>query len=225
MSDLFLDLRDKVAVADFIMENLVYVSSGDHGKAEGMVKDMHDGKKVHTDKLAEVARKIAIESLPARYALKYFFQNEGIKEEWERVVKTVRPSTAHLLKRFREAGKLESLDQVLKHAESDVALHDDERIEINEVRKHLREDYWKEHAKNLTQLVKDGQAHLVGYEHRLGKLRDLAIVLPRNLQDEVFSKLTHYEDRIYFEGELVPLEILDEEIKYYVDQKEISPME
>ncbi len=225
MSDRFLDLRDKTAVADFIMENLEFVPVAFRAKAETMVKDLHDGKKVHTDKLAEEAKKIAVASFPARFALNRFFQKEGTKEEWERVIKTIRPSTAHLLKRFRDAAKLVSLDEVLEHAESDVALPDDERIEINEVRKHLREDYWKEHAKNLAQLVKDGQAHLEGYKHRLGKLRDLAVNLPTNLQDEVFSKIRHYEDCIFFEGDLIPLEILDEEIKYYVDQKEISPME
>lgn len=223
MSDLFLDLRDKAAVADFITENLEYAPAPDREKAEAILQDLHDGKKVQTDKLAEAAKKLAIAGFPARYALDHFFEHEGINEEWKRIMKTVRPSTAHLLKRFRDAGKLDSLDAVLDHAESDVAIHEDERFEISEVRKHLRSDYWRQHSKNLTELTKQGQECLNDYLHRLGKLRDLAVTLPRNLQDEVFSKLTHYEDCILFEGELVPLEILDEEIKYYVDQKEISP--
>jgi hypothetical protein len=225
MSDLFLDLRDRPAVIDFLVENLDYAPPKDRAKAAEFIKAYGEEKRIPTDKLAEAARLLAIAAWPARYAMNRFFREEGADEEWERLTASIRPSTAHLLKRFRQASGTESLDATLEHAEADTALHDAERLEITEVRQHLRQDYWREKSNNLALLKKDGEAHLGGYLHRLGKLRDLAVTLPRNLQDEVFSKLQHYEDRIFFEGELVPLEILDEEIKYYIDQKEISPMD
>jgi hypothetical protein len=225
MSDLFLDLRDKVSVVDFLVENLEYAPAKERTMAEKAIRAYEEGEKVPTDKLAETARKFAAAAWPARYALDRFFREEGADEEWRRVLSAVRPSTAHLLNRFRDVHETASLDEALGHAEADVALRDEERIEIEEVRKHVRHDFWKEKKKALDLLVKEGADHFQGYVHRLGKLRDIAVTLPRGLQDEAFSKIAHYEDRILFEGEVVPFELIDQEIAYYVDQKEISPLE
>ena len=59
----------------------------------------------------------------------------------------------------------------------------------------------------------------------LKSLRDIAFDLPQSLQDEVFAKIAHFEDKIFFEGEEVPKEIFEEEVKYYVEQREVSPMD
>lgn len=226
MSDLFLDLRDKTRVVDFLVENLEYAEAKDRAAAEKWIAMYQEGEKTPTDKLAAAGRKLAEAVWPARFALKRFFTKEGSGEEWERLLATVRPSTAHLLERLRKSqGGDVPVDAVLASDDAGTALHDAEQVEIAEVRSHLRHDYWKANAKKLTVLVKEADVELTGMLERLKAMRDMAIEMPRTLQDEIFSKIAHYEDRILFEGTIVPLEILDNEIAYYRDQKEISPLE
>ena len=178
-----------------------------------------------TDKLANGARNLAIATWPARFALQRFFQAEGADAEWDAVCAAIRPSTAHLVKRIRRSSNAKTLDELLGHPDADAALKDEERMEISEIRGHFRQDYWTLHAKKLAGLVKQGEAELAGVRSRLNKLRDIAVAIERSIQDEIFSKIAHYEDRILFAGEIVPFEILDQELAYYTDQRAIDPLE
>ena len=222
MSDLYLDFKDRPRVIDFFVEYLDYAPAKDKLAAQKIIHQYETGAKQSADKLAEAARKFAKAVWPARFAMNRYFAEEGKETEWERILSTVRPSTAHLLKRFRQGTGSESLDLTLSHAESEIAFREEECLEIAEVRQQLRHDYWRDKFKTLGMYVKDGEHELKSYLERLDKLRELAAEFSRDLQDEIYSKLTRYEDRIFFEGEVVPLQILDEELKYYIDQKEIS---
>jgi hypothetical protein len=225
MSDFYLDLKDKLAVIDFFVDHLDYAPPVARVAAEKITRQFEAGDKLPTDRLAEAVRQYARAVYPARFAVKRFFGHEGKEDEWQAILSAVRPSTAHLLKRFRAGVKAQSLDEVLRHAESEVALRAEERIEIAMVRKQLHHGYWRLHHQALGRMVKDGELELKSYLGRFADLRGLAMELPRGLQDEAISKLARYEDRVYFECELVPLEILDEEIKYYIEQKELAPDE
>jgi hypothetical protein len=225
MHDLFLDLKDAPRVVDFLVEAGAYADFKQREAAEAMVQDYQNGKKIPTVKLAKAARKLALATWSSRTAVDHFFTHEGCEEEWSLVTAAIRPSTAHLLKRFRKGADVKTLDEVLKHEDSDSVLREEERLEIDEVRKHVRHDFWKEKGSTLALLIKDREAELNAYRERFETLRELASALAASLQDEVFSKITHYEDRILYTGEMLPLEILDQEIKYYTEQKEISPLE
>jgi len=225
MSEFFLDLRDKVRVIDFLADNAEYAAPNIRLDAERWIHAYEEQEKIPTDKLADAARKFAWSIWPARYAVSAYFSSEGSEEEWLRILAAVRPSTAHLLKRFRKGTDAKNLDETLNHIESDVAFHAGERVEIDEVRKHLRQAYWREKKSALHALVKEGERLRDGYRERLDVLREMIPNFPRTAQDEIMSKIERYSDRILFEGEVVPVEILDEEIKYYTDQKEISPLE
>jgi hypothetical protein len=223
MSDLFLDLRDIPRVIDFIADAMEYAPAKERSSAEVVVKAYHDGETLKTDRLAEVARRVAIATWPARAAVTAYFDGEGRNEEWKLLLGSVRPSTAHLLQRVRTHSM--TVDQALSSSDADIALQNGEEIEIEEVRTHLRQTFWKEHGKKLQKFVQDGEAKIKEYLGKLKTLRDLAFDLPPTLQNELVSKITRYEDRIYFEGEAIPMEILDGEEKYYIEQKEISPLE
>lgn len=225
MTDLHLDLRDRARVVDFLADALEYASAKERADAEKWITAYQDGERVPTDKLAAAARRLAQATWPARYALGRYAAKEGAEDEWKKVLAAIRPSTAHLLKRFRTAAGVATLDEALAHGDADAALRSEERVEIDEVRRLVRQDMWRRHGKSLAVLVKSGQAELKGAMDRIQRLRDLASDLPRGLQDEAFSKIVHYEDRILFGGEIVPLEILDQEIAYYTEQKEINPLE
>lgn len=225
MSDLFLDLRDKVRVIDFLANNLEYATPKIRIDAELWIHAYEEGDKVPTDKLADAARKFAWSIWPARYAVNTYFASEGSEQEWLSVLATVRPSTAHLLKRFRQGTGAISLDETLNHIESDVAFREGERTEIEEVRSHVRQEHWREQKNTLKHLVREGEHLVEEYHKRLDALREFVPDLPRAMQDEIMSKIERNEDRILFEGEVVKPEILDEEIAYYREQKEISPLE
>lgn len=225
MSDLFLDLRDKPRVVDFLVMAGAYAGEKDRKAADALVSAYQDGKHPSIDKLANAARKLAFATWSARYAVVHYVMHEGSDEEWTRIVAAVRPSTAHLMKRFRAGVKAKTLDEVLNHPDVATALHDEEMLEIAEVRTHVREDLWKEKGTTLSLVVKQGAQELAAYRKRLDALRELAAAFPPALQDEIFSKINHYEDRILFAGEVLPLEILNGEVSYYTDQKEITPLD
>jgi len=226
MNELYLDLRDRPRVIDFLVLAGAYADAKGRTAAGKIVKDYQDGKALSSETLADAARKLAYATWPARYAVRQFLTGEGSEEEWQMVTAAVRPSTAHLMKRFRAGVKAKTLDEVLNHEDAQTALRDeDEMIEIAEVRSHVREDFWMAKKDTLSVLVKGAERELAGYRKRLESLRTLAAAFPPAMQDEVLSKVNAYEDRIVFEGELIPLEVLDEEIAYYTDQKEISPLD
>lgn len=225
MSTLHLDLHDKARVVDFIAEYSDYSSSEERRVAQELAKTYADGQKVATDALAQAARKLAIAVWPARYAVEMYFAEKGAEEEWNRVLSAIRPSTAHLLKRFRQGTDASSLDEVLNHEDAHLAIKEEESLEIAEIRRHVRMQFWLQEQKKIESFVKEGKKLMDAYAERLGRLRELAIELPSSLQNDVFAKLMHYEDKILYAGEVVPLEILDQEVQYYNEQKEISPME
>jgi len=224
MSDLFLDLRDKPRVIDFMVDVAEYAGPAERFKAEKIVAAYSDGEHIGTDKLANDARTLAISTYPARYALRHFVSGAGASEEWKKLFAALRPSTAAILKRFKNASNASTIDEVLSHAESDVALRDEERSEIDHVREHVQHDLWHEKGESLDEFRLQGERELTKYLGRLKSLRDLAVELPASIQDEVFSKIASYEDKIFFAGGSVSSEILDEEVRFYTDQKEIDPL-
>jgi hypothetical protein len=225
MNDFFLDLKDKPRVVDFLVDASAFADDEARNAAATWIKQYQEGEHVGTDKLAEAAQTLAAATWPARYAVRMLCEKEDPEEEWRRVTSAVRPSTAHLLKRLRTSSKAKTLSATLADSDAGIALRDEEQAEIDGVRQHVRHDLWKEKASTLDVLVTAGAKELAGYTKRLAALRELALALPPSLQDEVFSKIARYEDRILFAGEVLPLEILDQEIKYYNEQKEISPLE
>lgn len=225
MSDYFIDLKDKPRVVDFMVDTAAYADDEARVEAAEWAKKYQDGEHVATDKLAAAAKKLAEATWPARYAIHIYSSKENPKDEWDRVTAAIRQSTAHLLKRLKTASKAKTLDQALAHSDAGIAFRDEEQMEIAEVRRHVAHDIWKEKKDTLDVLVKAGEKELAGYHKRFDALRELGTTLPSSMLNEVFSKLSHYEDRILFAGEVIPMEILDDEIKYYKEQKEISPME
>lgn len=225
MSDASLDLRNQPRVVDFLVEAMEYAPAKERAEAEKMVERYQEEAHVPTDKLAGAARTLAFATFPPRFAVKQFFTTDGTEEEWVLVFAVIRPSTAHLLKRVRKSSGASSLDAVLAHADAESALKEEELHEIEQVRGQIRAEYWKSHAKALAILVKEGEAELKAFRTRFDKLRDLAVAMPRSLQDEIFSKINHYEDRILYAGETIALATLDEELQYYSEQKAISPLD
>ncbi len=225
MSDLYLDLRNHARVVDFLQEHLEYADGNEREASAKMVQIYEDGGKLSTSTLVEAARQLGKAVWPARQAVRRWMKQEAVEEEWKQVLSAIRPSTAHLLERMRKATESSHVDEMLAHPESDLALKLEEREEIRRVRDHVFLDVWKKRQPHLKIYLEEAQTELKGYLRRMEMLRDLAGSLPRSFADEIFAKIERYEDRILFEGEVISMETLDDEIRYYTDQKEITPFD
>lgn len=221
MSDLFLDLRDRAQTLDFIAEALDYVSPTARKRLEKDPEVLMAGRSPEVERLAALAKEAGRKSWAARRALQSFLASQnGCEIEWRKIVGAVSDSTAHLLERFRHGTKCESLNAVLGHDESASAFRDLERFEIAEVRRHARAAIWRDQRGALAKEAESAEKKLAAIVKRLDTLRELAGEAPQ-LTDEIMSKLERYEDRLYFEGEELDVKVLDEEIRYYREEKEI----
>lgn len=222
MSEAHLDLHDALAVTDFIDANVEYLPEKDRAPYQKLAEDLHAGKKVKQDIMAEMAKNLGAATWPSRFALKQFLESAGAEMEWDAIVKAVRPTTALLLKRLRKNAGTKTLDETLNSSDAPMAIHESEETEIALVREEARIELFQEHRKNLAPMVKEAQVELEAMKKRLKQLRDVAGKLPKE-QTLILSKLDHYEDRIYFDGELVPLELLDKEVGYFKEDEAIPP--
>jgi hypothetical protein len=224
MSDLYLDLKDRVAMVDFMLDAVEYVESNPlHERVSHLADAALHGGDVSTEALEEAAREVARASFPARIAVKrYIKTSEGKAEEWRRIVAAVSNSTGHLLERFRSGIPGGSLDDVLSHEESGLALRDAERLEINEVRSHALASLWRDKKTDLAASANEAKTLLDTDEGILAALRRFAFDRPSPNADEIESKVRHYEDRIYYEGEEVDPEILQQEVVFYRNEQELA---
>jgi len=219
MESLYLDLRDKTAMAGFLQHWSDLADDEVRGQAEDIVRSLDQGEELSAGEVAEAVSEFARDVWPARYALARFFNKEGALIEWDTVVKAVRRSTAQLMLRFRDTAGFEGLDEMLEHADLDTVLRDEEVHEIQEVRHHVCEDYYRSHKKQLVPLMDEARRLLSVFDGKISELRHTAEGLPALLQEELYSKITRYEDRVLYAGGYVPSETLDEELKYYREQE------
>ncbi len=221
MTDLFLNLRDRERALDFILDAMEYLAPMPKKRAAQDLSKIEARGALATEELAMLAKEVGQKSWAERTALKkYLATQAGCDLEWRKVAAAASDSTAHIMERFRHGTTCTSLDAVLEHEESASAFRDLERFEIAEVRRHVHHDIWREKRRELGEDVKAAEKKLAALVKRLGALRDLAGEAPW-IQDEIMSKLERCEDRLYFEGEELDSSILDQEIKYYREEKEM----
>ncbi|MFA6161374.1 MAG: hypothetical protein WC766_04340 [Patescibacteria group bacterium] len=221
MEGLFLNIKDRNQLVDFLAEWSGFASTETQQKSDELVRAYDEGEKTDKTELVEFVTELAKEVWSVRFALTRFFKEEGALIEWDRVLQAVSKSTAHLMERFRKDSGCGGVDCVLDHEDVDMTLHDDERHEIEKVRHHLMQDYWTSHPKTLEPLLEEGRELQKGYEKRLSDLQALTDGWPALLAEEVNAKVKSYQDEIYFKGNVVPLQTLDEELAYYTEQKEL----
>jgi hypothetical protein len=225
MSSLFLDLADRMQALDFIEDAKEYLPVTSLKRVEKVLAGSDHGEDLSEEELADLVKTVGRKSWPARRALRRHLETqEGCDEEWRIVVAAVSDSTAHIMERFRHGTKCMSIDMVLGHEESGSAFRDVERFEIEQVRRHARQVIWRDKRHALAGEEKKDEAVLETIVKRLEVLHQLAVDTPW-IQDEVLAKLRRFEDMLYFEGDILVLERLDEEIKFYREEQEIPAEE
>lgn len=224
MEDVFLNFNNKTKLVDFLSEWSGLASKELKLKADNIVRDYDDGKVEDSVPMMLIAKAVAMEIWPIRFALNRFFEQEGALIELDKIEHSVRKSTAHLIERFRRNSGCKSIGEILAHADFDMSFREEERGEIDQVRHHIREEYWKSHTKNLEKLVEEGKQLLENFQDKIESLRLIAEGLPALLQEELYSKVSRFEEECYFKGQVVSSEILDQELAYYKEQ-EALPIE
>jgi hypothetical protein len=221
MSDLYLNFEDRAEVMEFLSEISVFADKKSRGAAEDLIRASDQGRSLTAEKLADFTRRMAVATWPARVAMQDHFSHRAVIEEWEKVASQVEPALEKKMFGFRKGAGAKTLDDLLKHPDAGDTFSAEDLLAIQDVRRRAREDFWNTKKATLKTLIKKYQQVLGEYQARFQKLRELAAVFTTGVQDEIYSKLQHFEDRVLFGLESVPLEILDEEILYYVEQKEL----
>ncbi len=213
----YLDLRQRIAVADFITEQVEYLPPDSliRVRAEQVLHDVHHGKgaEVSREVLSAIARDVGRASWVPRVVLgRYVRTPAGKQDEWRRVVAAVSNSTAHLLERFRKSENVSSLEEVLAHESSHQAFRDAERIEIHEVRIHLLPAMWHEIKSRLSDDARTAQTLLATIEERIKSYRETGLAEAELDAGDVISRVEDWEDRLYFGGEVLDPEKLEAEV-------------
>ncbi len=213
--DRYVDLEDMTAVCDFIESVLPYVPEKDRKAYETAVTAARDGDEEYTkEKMAEMAKNIAMITWPHRRALARFIETVGSELEWEAVVKNVRPSTATVLRKLRKDANAPDLTSTLDHQDASTILKDDQEIEVSMVRDEARVDLYEDHQEALEPLVAEAEIELEATKKRLKKIRERELEAGGSQQERLSDKLSELEDTIYFGGYVIPLEVLDAEVAF-----------
>ncbi len=210
-----LDLHTRIAVCDFIESVLPYLPEKDRKPYEALIQAARDeSEEVTPERLADEAKNIGASTWPARHALARFIESVGSELEWEAVVKHVRPTTASLLKKLRKDANATDLASTLKDDDASIVLKPDQEIEISMVRDEARIDLYEDHQEALEPMIDEAAKELEAIKKRLKRLRERAVESTGTSQDAGFEKLNELENRIFFAGEAVPLEVLDAEVEF-----------
>lgn len=215
------DQLTKLELIDFLVEMVEYLDPKDalRIRAEKMIEDTQNEREISIEALQAAAREVGRAAWTARVALKAYLNTpEGAAAEWKGIVAAVRNSTEHLLERFKAGTKVGSIDAALEHAESASALKESERLEIREVRTHLRPYLWHSHKDKLALESKRAVELLKEIEKKFSILRDMAYSDPMN-ERQILAKIEEYEQQMFTEGKEIELEILDDEIAFFRDMK------
>ncbi len=221
MSSLYLDLKDRTRVVDFLWEVLPFLPADNlvRTRAEAVIREVENGEKVSKEALADLAKTVGRATWVPRIAVKrYLKTGAGAEEEWRRVAAAVSNSTEHLLNRFRDDVEAASIDEVLGHADSPLAFRDVERMEIAEVRLHVLPTIWIDKRNEIEDQAEKAERELDGIEKALKKLHAIAYSDPRAPEREIVAKVEEFEDRLLFAGEELDPKHIEAEVASYREQ-------
>ncbi len=157
----------------------------------------------------------------ARQAVRRMFQKEA-DQEFELITNTLRPSSAHLLKRLRQSIP-GTLDDVLTHTDTSIAFGADDLQEIQEIRTHVQEHAYTTDPKKFAVEMKQCERERNALEEKLDDWRDLGNLMRGSLQDQALSRLNHVTEQWLLFDHIPTLETLTQEIQYVREQKELNP--
>lgn len=213
--------RSVLELVDFLSEWRDLAPKDLQAEADSLITAYDDGQNQDLAELAQFVEDFAWRIWPFRFAMEEFFSEQGALVEWDRVSVAVRRSTAHLMQRFKQSAGCQKLDEMLRHDDYELTFKEAETREIKDLRHQVRVDYWNSHPETFSALVPEGEKLCDGYRRILEELNDIAQTSSGLMAEEVRAKVINLKDRIIYKGEHLPLEVMDEELIYYREQKEL----
>ncbi len=216
----YLNLHDVIAVADFMESVIDFLAEKDRKPYQQFIDAVHAKEHVSRERLAEAAKNIGAVTWPARRALLQFITTVGSELEWEAILEQTRPATALLLKRLRQSAGTTTLDETLKTTDAQYAIGPDQEVEITMLRDEVRYHLWETHREAMDLMIEEMLVELQAIKKRLKRLREQATKSDALTRDRLLDTLERFEDRLYFGGDLLPLELLDAEITLDAEESE-----
>lgn len=207
----FLNTQDRAELLDFMDAIAEYLPADEYERATQILDEKSGAEPLSQAELAGRVLQQAVLSWPARRAVQRYVEADGAEVEWERLLETVRPTTAFLLKRLQERTGTRTLSQILALPDIASALQGEERTELELVRPEIWVELWQAQPEELALHTKEANKELEMMHQRLQKLEQFSAQSGK--QEALAKKIREFQDRIYFGGESIPLEQLDEELR------------
>lgn len=207
----FLNVQDRAELLDFLDSIIDYLPLEERERAQLLVKEPSLAEPLSQDELMNQVQRHAILTWPARRAIQQHLESEGAEREWQRMVEVARPTTVLLLKRARERTGAKTLSELLTTPGIESVLHGDERIEVELLRPEIWAELWIANQKDLALRKEEANRELEQMHQRLQKLERFSAQSEK--REVLQQKIRGFQDRIYFAGESIPLEQLDEELQ------------
>jgi len=217
-----LELTHPHAVADFAASVMDFLPAKERPQYKKLVDDIRAEKTIAEDRLVESARAIGSATWAERRAFDVFLNGKGADMEWKALLDALKPNTAALLKQLQKSSGAKTVGEALNHSDAAILVHEKENDELALVRPQIRLALWGAHKKEIKPLVARMETERKAIQARLEKMRALAGRTKRE-SDLLFPKIEAFEDRLYFGGETIPLEILDAEMQFALDDVELPP--
>lgn len=218
--DVYLNLHDAVAVADFMESVIDFLPEKDRKPYQQLIDSVHEGNAVSLERLGQAAKNIGAVTWSARRALDHFLRTVGSELEWEALLEHARPATVLLLKRLRRSNEAATLDETLRSTDAQYAIGPEQEIEISMLRDEVRFHLWDTHREALQPMIEENVIELEAIKKRFKRLREQAMKSDEATRNRLLDTLERFEDRLYFGGDVILLEVLDAEIVYDAEDSE-----
>lgn len=206
----FLNTRDRAELLDFMDSIADYLPVDERERAWQILEEKMEEPLSQAELAGRVLQQ-AVLTWPARRAIQRYVNAEGAEAEWEKLFETVRPATGFLLKRARERSGARTFSQLLETADIAAAIQGEERTELELVRPEILIDLWRAQPNELQAHTHEANKELAMMHERLQKLEQFSVQSEKRAA--LAEKIREFQERIYFGGESIPLEKLDEELQ------------
>jgi hypothetical protein len=221
----FLHTKNLHAVADFMESVLEFLPASGRQPYQEMIGHIREHQYPPREKTIPLAYQIGRTTWPARRALnRYLETSDGAQEEWNRLFERCRAKTAAALKKLKSSANSPSLEHALDQSDASLLIDSDMELELSLLRPQIRLMLWQEHQKALVPFLKEAEQELQDIDTRLQQMKEEA-ARSRTGREFIQAKILAFEDRIYFGGESLPIDMLDSELQFEREEREMPTVE
>lgn len=220
----YLSLRDTESVADFIEGVIEYLPSAEQSEYHELEDAILQHHTLDPAEVTERLQHLGIQTWIPRRAVELYLKTlQGSALEWRKMDESLRPATLFLLSRIRQNTSALTVEEALRTGEAEYALHEEQLAEIELLQPEIRIDVWLEAQEVLKSFTRDAQEEFEAIRKRLQTYRnELMRHEGGKERDTKEAGLEEVEERIYLLGEYIDPDLLDQEFRVTVEDREKS---